>query len=393
MPEDPRMLSTAQVARRLGIRTETVYAYVSRGVLTRRRLPGQRGSYFSLDEVDALTRPQGPQRTRRSPGLADDIRTAITLIEGDRLYFRGVEATELARRHRFEQVCELLWQQPADFTPDGRALRRVRSAASRLPADAAMTTRLRVLVELTGLQDPARGDLAPAAVAAAGARAITLAVHALPRVQVGGTVADCLAEQLAGPRPSARVRDLVRRALVLLADHDMAVSTTAARVAASARANPYAVLATALGPFDSPLHGSAPAAAYRWFAGAVADPQRVLTDALAAERPPAGFGHRIYRDRDPRAEHLLARWQGPRRVGEPLAMIRGQLLERRGWFPTSDAALAAYALGWGLPPETGELIFGVARMAGWIAHAIEEYAAEPLRFRLGGVYVGPRPSS
>ncbi len=66
-------LSSAQVARYLGIKPETVYAYVSRGVLRRVRLPGRRESFFPLAEVEALVRPSGPTR-RRAPGLTDDIR-------------------------------------------------------------------------------------------------------------------------------------------------------------------------------------------------------------------------------------------------------------------------------------------------------------------------------
>src|SRR2546430_17127106 len=82
-------LTSAQVARYLGIRLETVYAYVSRGVLHRVRLPGSRESYFALNEVRTLTGSGGMHRQRRRPGLADAIQTSITLIDHDRLYFRG----------------------------------------------------------------------------------------------------------------------------------------------------------------------------------------------------------------------------------------------------------------------------------------------------------------
>ncbi|MDX6331617.1 MAG: citrate synthase, partial [Streptomycetaceae bacterium] len=89
-------LSTREAAERLGVKAETIYAYVSRGLLTSRRTPGGRGSTFDAKEVDALVR-----RSRRGQPAADDatvagvaaVRTGITLIGKDSYYFRGVDAT------------------------------------------------------------------------------------------------------------------------------------------------------------------------------------------------------------------------------------------------------------------------------------------------------------
>lgn len=101
---------------------------------------------------------------------------------------------------------------------------------------------------------------------------------------------------------------------------------------------------------------------------------------------PPGFGHLIYRRADPRAEYLLDRLPDGAHT-----MLVAQLRERRGWFPNVELAIAAFAMTYGLPDTSGELLFTVSRMAGWIAHALEEYDAEPLRFRLRGVYTGIRP--
>ncbi|MER6977588.1 citrate synthase, partial [Streptomyces carpinensis] len=104
-----RRLTTKETAELLGVKPETVYAYVSRGQLSSRRGPGGRGSSFDAKEVEALAR-----RKRRDASAADfsgelSVRTRITLIDKDRYYFRGVDAAELAARHTYEEIAEWLW--------------------------------------------------------------------------------------------------------------------------------------------------------------------------------------------------------------------------------------------------------------------------------------------
>ncbi|KOG89877.1 citrate synthase, partial [Streptomyces varsoviensis] len=91
------------------MKPETVYAYVSRGQLTSHRRPGGRGSTFDAKEVDALIR-RGGRREAAAPSGGDlVVRTGITLIDADRCYFRGVDATELAARYSYEEVADWLW--------------------------------------------------------------------------------------------------------------------------------------------------------------------------------------------------------------------------------------------------------------------------------------------
>src|SRR5271154_6911761 len=105
-------MSAADAARRLGVKQATLYAYVSRGVLSRRRLsrsgtPDGRTSLFDPDEVEHLALRGRP---RRAAGAADIIvESRITEITADQLHYRGLDVIELSRTRSFEDVAELLW--------------------------------------------------------------------------------------------------------------------------------------------------------------------------------------------------------------------------------------------------------------------------------------------
>jgi len=185
----------------------------------------------------------------------------------------------------------------------------------------------------------------------------------------------------------------LQAALVLLADHELAASTLAARVAASVRADPYAVVATGLGALGGPLHGGASLGAEGMLAAAAtpADAPRVVGELLRRTGRVPGFGHFVYRAGDPRAVCLLGlvarAAPGSPRVAVAdaiLAEMRGRALPE----PNIDFALAVLADVAGMISGAGEAVFAVSRTAGWMAHALEEYARDvPLRPR--AVYTGP----
>jgi citrate synthase len=204
-----------------------------------------------------------------------------------------------------------------------------------------------------------------------------------------------LAERLWGAlaggdsKPRAEQVKALNSALILLADHELAASTFAARVAASAWAGPYRVILAGLGPLGGALHGGAGVAVEALLDEVVAgaDPGEVL-DARLAEGPVPGFGHRVYRDRDPRADHLLERL-----APDPLAAALLDAAAERGLpAPNVDFALAVLVKAHGLRDGSAVTIFTVARIAGIVAHALEEYEHR-LRFRPRASYVGPTPSA
>jgi citrate synthase len=208
------------------------------------------------------------------------------------------------------------------------------------------------------------------------------------------SIAARLWSRLGDAPPSPSALNTLDAALVLLADHELAASTLAARVAASAWADPYLVVLTGLGALGGALHGASAGAAEAMLAsiGGPEDAGAALGERLRADGRVPGFGLGVYRDRDPRADALLAllpRAASPERVAIVEEVVR--LVGRRdGPAPNVDFALAALSVGCALCPGAAEAIFSIARVAGLVAHAIEEYPHR-LRFRPRAAYTGPAP--
>ena len=395
-------LTAAEAARRLGVKPATLYAYVSRGVLTRARAADGRASLFSADEVDRLARKGRPRRPAGT--LEITVESAITEITADSLRFRGLDATRLAVSRTFEEVAELLWTgelRPAAEPWQARpaALAAGRAAQAALPAGTLPLERLQVIVPAMAATDPLRLQLDPSAVVAAGRNVIAGMVDCLPPVAAGsseGPVAGRLWDRLCGQRASPGLLRATSAALVLLADHELAASTLAARAAASVRADPYAVVGTGLGAVSGALHGGASLGAETLLAAASGpgDVPRVVAELLRRGEKVPGFGHFVYRGGDPRATVLLdlvrqaAPTSGQLAVAEAvLAEVRQKSLPE----PNIDFALATLAQVAGMVRGAGEAIFAVSRTAGWVAHALEAYSGPgPLRPR--AVYTG-RPAT
>ncbi|MFE7615382.1 citrate/2-methylcitrate synthase [Streptomyces sp. NPDC057496] len=407
----PRRLSTRETAERLGVKPETVYAYVSRGQLSSTRAPGGRGSTFDAAEVDALARRTGRREPPPAPGELV-FRTGVTLIENDRYYFRGVDATELAREYAYEEVAEWLWtgelRPGIRFTAPDEALTAARGAVDALPAHSSPTDRLRVAVIAAASADPFRFDLSRETVLAGARSLVPTLVGALPPAAGGagkrseepeGREAG-LARQL-WSKLTARPADepfvtALDGALALLIDHDLAASTLAARVAASAHAHPYAVVSAGLGVLEGPLHGAASGLAHRMLAEVLerGSAVPVVADHLRAGRRVPGLGHRLYRTEDPRAQALFALLARVPQAAGALAAAHDVIATTARHMPLPanvDLALAVLSVSSGMAAEAGETVFAVSRTAGWIAHALEEYGERPLRMRPSGQYRGPRP--
>jgi citrate synthase len=418
-------LTATEAAQRLGVKPATLYAYVSRGVLRRDRAADGRGSLFDSEEVERLARRGRP---RRPAGAADiTVESAITEITGDSLRFRGHDATRLAVTRTFEEVAELLWTgefPPAHAVPPGRsvppmtwqatpaALAVARAAQAALPAGTLPLERLQVIVPVMAATDSLRLQLDRPAVLAAARNLIAGMVDCLPAPSSSGTgpadqtsatssapssssapIAERLWSMLCDRRPTPELLRALSAALVLLADHELAASTLAARVAASVRADPYAVVGTGLGAMSGVLHGGASLGVETLIAAARSpqDVPRVVGELLRRGEKIPGFGHFVYRSGDPRAVVLLGLVRRAAPKSGQLAVAEAVLAEVRRKSlpePNIDFAVATLARVAGMVPGAGEAVFAVARTAGWIAHALEAYAGGgPLRPR--AVYTGP----
>jgi citrate synthase len=398
-------IDAAEAARRLGVKPATLYAYVSRGVLRRRPGSDGRRSMFDAAEVAVLARRGRPRRAAETELVVE---SAVTALVGDRPYYRGRDALALAGTARYEQVAAWLWTgEPEAFTdpvppwrmaPD--TLASVLDAQRGLPADLLPLDRMPVIVTVLAGLDPLRFHLDPPAVIAAGQSIVAGLVEGLPVPDEGarrdGSVAERLWSRLTS-RPPDGLLDVLEATLVLLADHELAASTLAARVAASVRADPYAVVLAGLGVLSGPLHGGASLAAERMLAE-VRDPSdaaRVIGDRLRRGDRIPGLGHRVYPGADGRGARLMELLRSAVPGHERLASAEAVIAEagrRKLPAPNVDLAVACLVRVADMVPGAGAAIAAVARTAGWLAHGMEEYARGRM-LRPRAVYTGPPPGA
>lgn len=374
-------VGSAEAARILGVRQETLYAYVSRGLVPRRVGPDGRRSLYDRADVEALARRGRSRTAPPRPSIDVQVMSSVTALDEHDLRYRGRSVVELARTATFEQVAELLW---SGELPE----RRVRWPATSASERDLVSTLVRALAHpgldaLTAASTALAQRCSDDAPTVAARRLLMLAPAAVTGNDGGsGGIAERLVRAWTG---SARRRTVaaVDGALVLLADHELTTSTLVARVAASVRPPAHAALAAGLSTLSGRLHGCAATQVVDLLTDARTDGvSGALDRRLAASEAVAGFGHSIYRRRDPRFAPLL---DTVRSLADP-----------DGWVPTIDAVLTAAGhriaaapnvdFGLGALLVTARLprdapLFAVARLAGLGAHVAEEMGEAPLRFR------------
>jgi citrate synthase len=372
-------VSANEAARMLGVTKPTLYAYVSRGIVGRSTAADGRTSLYAREEIQRLAgRAQG--RRQSAPATIDvQISSAITELQDELLTYRGRDAVALAREHSFEQAAELLWtgalgDAGITWPVDRAALSRCRDVCTAAGTDNAIAS---LTLAATTLANGAHDEDAPAA-----ARRLLAIAPSL----LGGPITGDVATRLTTAyrrRASPALVAAVSRALVLLADHELATSTLAVRVACSVRAGPYAAIAAGLCVVGGPLHGAASAEAADLLEDASGDDARTAVDrVLSTGRRLPGFGHSVYRNGDPRLAPLL---EAVRALPDPdrrMQVVEDVLVEagrRVGQLPNVDLGLGALTFVARLPRDAS--LFAVARIAGWAAHYDEERGERPVRYR------------
>lgn len=411
------LLTAKEAAERLGIRKETLYAYVSRGLIDSVESRDGRSRLYRLADIETLeTRRE--QRRRPSRVLSEALsfggpilESSLTLIEGGQIFYRGRSMVELARTTTFERVAAWLWLGDAD------AAERLFQEPPGLPATVVQVLKaqkspwtveaMQSVITLLGEAEPRCWRLdRPGQLAAAGARLLQQLVlitglrhRPTPSPQEASTSkapaspAEAMADVWCQGSPMAR--RLLDTAFIVCADHELNVSSFTARCVASADSPLYSAIAAGLGALHGARHGghSRRIEALLREAGDPEHVEDVLLDRQRRGEPIPGFGQPLYPDGDPRFHELT------RRIGElyPDAPARrwADAFERAGRdiigrHPTVDVGLALTAQTLGLPRDAALTLFAIGRTAGWIGHALEQYADQKL-IRPRAKYVGPTP--
>lgn len=375
------LVPASEAARILGVTKQTLYAYVSRGVVDRRVAVDGRTSLYDRDQLEELAGRRRRRAEIQRPSIDVQIGSSITVLDDAGISYRGHDVVDLAATRSFEAVAELLWTgSPPDDDPtwrpdrDDLATCRAVIAASGIRDPTAVLTL--AMTALPSVPDDGSG------LAAGTARRFLAVAPSL----LGGPQRGTMAERVTRAcvrRPDDVLVDAVRRALVLLADHELATSTLAVRVAASVRASPSAALACGLATVGGRLHGRAASEAVsllRRAAGSGAQSAVAATVEAGGRLP--GFGHTVYKAGDPRFAPLFDTVRSlpdPDGYGDVAAAVLREAGRRIDRLPNVDFALAALHLVGGLPDDAP--LFALARVAGWAAHHDEELTERPVRFR------------
>jgi citrate synthase len=432
------MLTAAEAAHHLGVKLGTLYAYVSRGwIKSYRRRVGRQALYRRAD-IEALRGLVAPERGRRARSLPDasswvtvaqPIRpaaetpvpgvivteSAVSSIVDGRLAYRGYPIDEVIEHATFEEVSLLLWNGERPSMEAAAELRKaiasakmptpVATAISAMGDDAPPLLRLSAMMpslaawERHGeqLDRPSRARLiiSMLPLSLSSMLPLPLARKARAHADGEGGMAERLLLTVAGSTATDFEIVAMNRVLVACAEHELNASTFAARVVASTGADLYASVLAALCSLSGPIHGGACELVEQMFAQL--DHGMRIDECLEAftreHRLPPGFGHAIYPEGDPRAVLLkqtaqtIARRKG-RKLYETALKVEQAVFRRDRLRPNLDFYQTVCTRMLGFPVGSPAAIFAIARAAGWIAHALEQYANNRLirpRMRYRGV--------
>ncbi|HXZ10081.1 MAG TPA: citrate synthase [Paraburkholderia sp.] len=376
-------ITLTEAARQLGVQAQTVYAYASRGNIAVMPDPHDpRKSLYRAEDVAGLCRKKQVGRKREALaagtifGAEPCIYSSITTFSKGRPYYRGRDSLRLADTATLEDVATLLWN--------------ARTPVSFEAAD-------------VPLQGDERGRQCAftslAALAARGHSTLGRTDNAL-HVEAGrlvAAIAQAFGARCDLPLPPLHERlalgwgqgregaELIRRAMVLVADHEITSSAFAARITASTGASLPGCLLTGLATLSGPLHGDASGRVQAVFDDVERlGVEHVVAHHLQSAIPIPGFGHHLYPDGDPRADALLDVLDPPRE----LSTFIHKVATLTGLKPNIDVALATLAAQLKLPRDASFALFATARSVGLLAHCIEQLRVGKV-IRPRGRYTGP----
>jgi citrate synthase len=392
-----RFYTAEEAVRRLGISRNTLYAYVSRGLIRSEQDSRERRTrrYHAQDVERLASRSEVHKAPQAALKKATDwgaplLDSAITLIGDENFFYRGKPALTLAEEGTFEDTIALLWELPG-FRPgqsSGYVRELIEESLLQIPVSQPPIEIFLSVLSLLNAHDVKAFGFTPSTTAQAGAAMLDGLLRIITASWPDGRVAECLAGNWGVDGGSLR---LIDAALTLVADHELNMSSFVARCTASAGCSPYSSVAAATHAFFGRRHGGNTERIYGLLNEADGRDGLYAVIASRIRRGEAvpGFGHRLY-DVDPRAEYLLPRLPDRRGYIKEALTAAEELLG--GAFPTVDFGLLMLERELSLPDRAGVLLFYLGRMAGWVAHIMEQYGQDqPIRPRAR--YIGTNPAT
>ncbi|MGJ4890859.1 citrate/2-methylcitrate synthase [Bradyrhizobium sp. HKCCYLRH3099] len=390
-------LSAREASAELAITPATLYAYVSRGLVRSEPSPDSRSNRYRAEDIRALKERRAPVPEPRAFRSFDAdlpvFDSAVSTITEAGPIYRGVNCVELAERDSLEHAATLLWDVTAldPFASDNMPhisdeMRLIAEAARR----AAPIDRAIAVLALATHADPAAFNRAPDGRALVGARIVRLVVATMLNAPPSAEPLHVQVAKAWAPEHK-HAPDLIRRTLVLLADHELNASTFTVRCAASTGLSLYDAVIAGLAALKGPQHGGAGVLASQLVKTLIdRDVAPLIRERVALGERFAGFGHGVYKRGDPRAISLL---EALTRAGAPRKFTREvpeRIAEATGEFVNIDYALAVLVHSLRLPAGSELALFAMARCVGWIAHACEQLQFGRL-IRPRARYTGPIP--
>lgn len=376
-------LTSKEAAAILGVSVPTLYAYVSRGMLASIADGNARSKRYAHEDVLRLAaRKADGKRAGHTVAAAMSwgvpvLESRISLIADGKLIYRGHDSSALAAHATLEQVAGLLWGEPG-AKPDGGAGNL--PAVPRLPAAVAALAQAMPPLERAMAFLPVLASLKPdLPPEASPAQLMRMLASLLLDVEMSDAPLHQQVAQAWGVQDEAQ--ELLRAALVLMADHELNTSAFTVRCVASTGAALPAVLCAGLAALSGREHGG-----HYLIAKGVMEAELDCPGTLSILAMQPGFGHPLYPNGDPRAALLLEMMRPLPQAAGVLALA-ARAAATKGAEPNSDFALAALELVLRLPPHAGAVLFALARSAGWLAHAAEQ-AADDRMIRPRARYIG-----
>lgn len=341
--------------------------------------------------------------TKGLEGIVATTSSISSIVDGV-LTYRGYDIDDLAANATFEETAYLLWFGSLPSAPELDALKRDFSRFAALPEpviaqmklypkEANTMASLRSAVSALALYDEAADDMSPEANRTKAVKLqaqVPVIVAALARIRQGlepvepkegAGIAENFLYMLWGREPDEVSVKALDAALVLHADHELNASTFAGRVTVATLSDIYSGVTSAIGALKGPLHGGANEAVMKMLEeiGSFEAVEPYITAKLEQREKIMGFGHRVYKNGDPRAKHLmkmsreLGEMKGDTTLYDMSVKVEELVTGRKGLKPNVDFYSASVYTQLGIERELFTPIFAISRMSGWTAHILEQY--------------------